>query len=510
MWAALVTVFRQSGLYSKQLNLFLVLAVIGFGAWGVTRYVSSPENSPQAATEILDSLKPQVDSDIVEYDVVINQDATVTVNGEKITGSLTYESGRGQFLLILTRDSEVYIDSLRSVVRLPKADPSAFSLAPRIYAIHGVAVAESQVIDAQTVQFFAEGVPPDGTVSIGLTFPDGYFNQALLGQVESGFSKLSLPAWIALGSLFPLLTLGFLLLLLVRRGIMNLGVRATDVAPKLPANIPPGMIGALYHARIGPREITATLFDLADRGFVTIYHGKDNTISFAKGGQLYTQKTSTLRPFEIFLLHQIFGDTQNVAHSDQIKISLESELFSSKVAMSMINLYDGLVAEGFYIKSPNRYFMRYQLIGMALFFIAAVGALYGSFVLPEPAFILFAWFGMMLASLLVVRITPGLPTRTQHGSDTLRQWMAFRNYLVHSDPVTGVQPSQFFDYLPYAIVLDCVDEWITRWRNEVIVLPHWLSSAETMHTADDYKNSLVSLIGYLSKYLISTRPPSVA
>ncbi len=508
MWDALKQVIKDSELYSKQLVLFVVVlatSLLGFGGY---RYVSSIK--PQAATELASSLKPKTDTDITTYDIVIAEDTKVTVNGESVGGAISYESGHPQFLLVLTRKSSAYIGSLRSVVRLPKATPPASQLQPRIYAVHGVGASDFAVIDDQTVAFIAQDVSESSTVSIGLTFPEGYFGSTLVPRFEEGFSKLSPQIWLLFGLGFPFVTVIFLAFLLARRKLVNYGLDTKTVTPKLPSQTPPGMIGSLYHGRIGTREITATLFDLADRGFVTIYHGLDNEIAFAKGSQLYTQKTATLRPFEIFLLHQIFGDKKNVSNEYQINVGLESELFSSKVAMTMVNLYDGLVAEGYYVASPNRYFLKYQITGMGLFFVAAVGAIYGSFALPEPAYVLFAWFGMMLAALLIVRSTPGLPTRTSHGTEVLRQWMAFRNYLTQRDPVADVQPSQFFDYLPYAIVLDCVDEWMTRWRNETIVLPHWFTAAEVPHSADDYKNSLVSVISYLSQHMLNSRPPDMA
>lgn len=508
MWDALKQVIKDSELYSKQLVFFMVVLAISSLGFGGYRYISNVK--PQAATQLGRDLVPQVDTDAVYYDVVVSANAKVTVNARAVNGAISYESGQPHFLLVLNRKSATYIGRVRAVVHVPSTSVSAPDLNPRIYAVHGVGLANYIVIDNQTIAFEAQDVPESGTVSIGLTFPESYFGSAFIPRFEAGFSKLSPGVWLLLGLGFPFLTLVFLAVLLLRRNLVNYRLDTKLTISKVPDQASPGMVGALYHARIGAREITSTLFDLADRGFVVIYHGSDNELSFAKGSSLYSSKTAQLRPFEIFLLHQIFDASQTISKDSQIKAGLENELFSTKMAMTMVNLYDGLVGEGYYIASPNRYFLRYQLIGMGLFFIAAVGSIYGSFVLPEPSYVLFAWFGMMLASLLIVQSTPGMPTRTQKGTQVLRQWMAFRNYLIERNPVEGVQPSQFFDYLPYAIVLDCVDEWMTRWRNETIVLPHWLTAAQTPYSADDYKTSLISVIKYLSQHLLNARPPDLA
>lgn len=508
MWDALKQVIKQSELYSKQMVFFMAIIGVGTLGFGFFRYVTL--STPQAATEIANNLQPKVDTEAVDYSVVVAADSKVTVNGQAAGGAITYDGGRPQLLLVLVRKTDAYIGSIQALVQVPATPISAGQLQPRIYAVHGVSYSNVEVIDERTLLFTAQDIAQEATVSIGLSFPENYFGNALIPRFETKLSQLSAQTWLLLALGLPFGTVAFLAVLLLRKKLVNVGLNTASLTSKLPSSIAPGMVGSLYHGRIGTREITATLFDLADRGFVTMYHGLDNEISFAKGGQLYTQKTTSLRPFEIFLLHQIFGDTQSISHDYQISVGLESELFSSKIALTMVNLYDGLVEEGFYIASPNSYYLKYQISGMILFFVGAAGAVYGSFAFPEPAYVLFAWVGMMLASLLIVQSTPGLPTRTPLGTTALKDWLAFRNYLTQKDPVSDVQPSQFFDYLPYAIVLDCVDDWMTRWRNETIVLPHWLTASSVPHTADDYKTSLVSVINYLSKHLVSARPPDLA
>jgi uncharacterized membrane protein len=308
----------------------------------------------------------------------------------------------------------------------------------------------------------------------------------------------------------PALTLLFLLFLLAKRWVSYAKVQTQQKFPLLPSNSPPAIVGALYRGNIGKKEITATIFDLAQRGFVSLHIDGDGTLGFSKGASLYTQKATSLRPFEIFLLHQIFGQQDFITQSREVEVGLNSELFSQKIALTLVNIYDATVAEGFFIKSPNTYFMKYKVTGIFLFFIALTALVYGAFTLPSQAFVLFFWVGMIISSLLIIGITPGLPHRTPLGDKILKQWMGFRNYLTAKEPVDTHQTSEFFHYLPYAIVLGCEHEWILRWREQTLVLPEWFTAAEGVYTSEDYDRSLITAIAFMSRHLVAARPPDLA
>jgi uncharacterized membrane protein len=180
------------------------------------------------------------------------------------------------------------------------------------------------------------------------------------------------------------------------------------------------------------------------------------------------------------------------------------------VAMTLLNIYDAALAEGYFIQSPNRYFLRFRAFGLISFFFALGGLLFGAFTLHARGFSLFAWVGMIVAALLIIRSTPGMPRRTARGTTTAKQWSAFRNYLSNSQPIEKVESSQFFAYLPYAIVLNCEDQWIKRWQKQTLVLPDWYSAEKTLFSADEYGRSLLSVIQFLAQSLVSSRPPDLA
>jgi hypothetical protein len=82
--------------------------------------------------------------------------------------------------------------------------------------------------------------------------------------------------------------------------------------------------------------------------------------------------------------------------------------------------------------------------------------------------------------------------------------------LSRKEPIGKTETAQFFTFLPYAIVLECEDAWIKRWQKQTLVLPGWYSAEKTLYDADEYGASLVSVINYLARSLVSARPPDLA
>ncbi len=509
MWKVLRQIAADTTVYYKQLNIFLAVALVIFAiVWA--RPLLKSAIMPQAATQLPATLLPQEIEGGGSYAVELDRSGRLFVNRKELHGALSFTHDQTQFLLVLVRDAPVPVSSLTATIHLPVAVKDPKALNPRIFAVHGVGSAFYKIIDNRTIRFEATEIAPGAEVSLGLSFPRNYFNLSLIDRLRSQVGTLTPQSWLILGTVLPGIAILFLLFILLKHAISSLRVSNDQTLNSPPSPLPPAVIGALYHGRIAKKEITATFFDLAERGFITLHQNEAGALIFGKGTNLFNTNATALRPFEVFLLHQIFGEEEFAASAKDVEFGISNELFSSKVAMTIMNIYDETVAHGFFLQSPNSYYLRYKLGGMLLFFIAVIALLYGAFTLPEPAYVLFFWVGMIAASLLIIAATPGLPRRTKVGDDTLRQWMAFRNYLTMKQSINNPVTDQFLAYLPYAIVLDCEDAWVKRWQKEVIVLPPWFSADKVPYTSDDYRKTLISVIDFLSKHLVTSRPPNLA
>lgn len=508
MWDALKQIAKSSSLYYKQFNLFIGIVLFGVVIVGGIKYLKPV--IPQASVDLPRQLQATTDAESKEYAISFSQEGDATVNGILLRKPFEFEDKSARFLLVLVRESSLYINETRATVTLPTSVSNIESLNPRIYAVHGVAESSYSIIDNRTILFSAVGIPEGATVSIEMTFPRSYFAFSALGRLSATLSTLPVQTWTAIGITLPGLSLLFLTYLLIRRWLGAVSVSTGKVVDHPPSDVPPAVIGTLYRGKIGNQEIAATFIDLAQRGFITIHHDRTNTLIFGKGSALFGTQAMSLRPFEIFLLHQVFGDGSWSTHGENVEANLNQELFSSKIALAMVNMYDAVQAEGYFINSPNKYYLKYKIIGMVMFFLGLAGLLYGSLTLPEPAYILFVWAGMMLTSLIIVAIAPGLPTRSRHGTATLRQWIAFRNYLTDKKAINNSDKEQFLNYLPYALVLQCEHEWMARWHGQAVVLPDWYSAENTPYRAEDYEASLLSIVKSLTSRLLTSRPPDLA
>ncbi len=514
MWKALREIVKGSTFYYKQLNLFLFLALIFSSVYVGTlygkRYLPQLIQRGVDASDILKEKSAANGGPINVFDVSITNEAKVMVNGQVVRGAIQFGQQKDEFLFILAREPKEFIEKIQAVVHLPYDVKDASTVSPRIYAIHGVEQSDYRFLDKKTVLFRAQAIEQTAEISIGFSFAKDYFALQPADQLRSKVKVLSPIQWLAIGSVLPLITLLFLGFMIWRRAFAQWRVRNKMPINLPPSTVPPALIGALYHGHIGKKEITATLFDLARRGFIAVHLGKDDEIVFAKGASLYSTQANLLRPYEVFLLHQIFGDENFAARGRTVTADLNSELFSSKIALTILNIYDATVAEGYFIRSPNAYFQKYRSVGLFLFFAALIALVYQAFTLPEPAFVLFFWFGMMIAALIIIKITPGLPRRTKTGELALHQWMGFRNFLAAKQLIVTNNTNDFFQNLPHAIVMDCEKEWITRWKDQPIRLPDWFTAEDDMFTAEEFSKSVVAIIDFLAKHLIAARPPDLA
>lgn len=508
MWPALRQVFKDTTVYYNKLAFFLIVVAAGASGYGLVTQLKT--NTPQASSTLPSILAPSRNSGSYKYAITIDRTGKVMVNDRVVRGTLSFEKDRTTFLLILAREVPTYVDSIDATITLPKPFQSVSEFDPQFYTLRGIGASSYRPVDQRSIRFEAYDIYEGAELSIRLTFPRNYFELSFLSRVRSQLVTLAPEDWLLLGILIPGFSLLYLGYLMVLRWSTNWRRHVPSAQRTPPNELPPAIVGALYHGHIGKREITATLVDLAERGYLTIHHTEDNHVAFAKGTHLFSPKAANLRPFEIFLLHQIFGDGTFVTKTATIQHDLDQELFSRRVAQAMINIYDAALAEGYFIESPNRYYLKHKVIGMIMFFVALLALVYGAFTLPEPAYTLFFWVGMIAASLLIIWITPGLPHRTRHGDAALQQWLGFRAYLTDRRVIHSLDTAEFFKFLPYAIVLDCEHEWIYRWRESALALPDWFSATVTPYTPQDYEASLLFVVNNLARELFGARTPDLA
>ncbi|WP_310911775.1 DUF2207 domain-containing protein [Lipingzhangella rawalii] len=319
-----------------------------------------------------------------------------------------------------------------------------------------------------------------------------------------------------------LVLVGGLVLLIRARGreerIQRAEMAAGDHAPVVcessgmrfepPDGVHPGQIGTLVDEQADVVDITATVVDLAVRGYMEIEElpasGRAGVERLAAvDWRLFRSATppanDRLLPYEQLVLDALFQD------GDTIRVSDLGEGFADRLAEARDELYRDMVHLGWFARRPNKVRNRWTTRGMVL---TAAGMVL-TVVLAIQTTLAFIGLAVIIAGAAVTVGANYMPAKTARGSTVLAHTLGFRRYLQRaraSDIPEEERLSVFSHYLPYAIIFDNVNVWVrilaTELRNED--LP-WFHGPDTWHR-DDVARSISTFVVTLSGVISSTRP----
>ncbi|MBB6350262.1 DUF2207 domain-containing protein [Nonomuraea muscovyensis] len=221
-----------------------------------------------------------------------------------------------------------------------------------------------------------------------------------------------------------------------------------------PDGVRPGQIGTLVDEQADVIDVTATIVDLAVRGYLRIDEQPRQTYDAPDWVlvKLPTAPPGSLLPYEQALHDAIFDGR------DAVPLSQLSGSFTSHLGEVRDALYDDVVRQGWFARRPDTERTRWTTLGVVLIVagLLATAAL--------------AWMTTYGLIGLAVVIGGGalavggqyMPAKTAKGSAALAHTLAFREYLFSGD--LGEVPEQhrvelFSRYLPYAVIFDGVEHW---------------------------------------------------
>ena len=256
--------------------------------------------------------------------------------------------------------------------------------------------------------------------------------------------------------LFPLFTLIGMILLYVRRGRDPSGPAATVVRYEAPPGVGPSELGTLMDERVDLRDITASLVDLAIRGYLVIETVKtDHFLGLTHRQETTFNRTNKpatdLAPHERILLDGVFESGNTVSSSDL------REEFYRYIPKIREALYSRLTERGYFAAKPNS--VRHRMI--------AFGVLLGG----AAAFLGFAWTSMrgfaatpqvpivsgIFTFLIVMLFAWSMPRRTREGVKARSWGLGFEEFMNRTEgkQLEGVTDlrNTFETLLPYAMAL---------------------------------------------------------
>jgi uncharacterized membrane protein len=255
--------------------------------------------------------------------------------------------------------------------------------------------------------------------------------------------------------------------------------QAISVQYEPPDKLTPGECGTLVDNEAAMRDITATLVDLAVKGYLTIEqkeeshllgltHSKDYILHMKKPPSEWT----AARSHEQEMLAALFdaGASPDVALSD-----LQNHFYMRLPAIRD-RIFSALMKDGYYLHRPDTvrqgYFGAGLVIGGLLvfggvgYFQNATGIAAGSWILAGITsglvICIFGWF---------------MSARTITGARALEKVLGFEEFLgrVEKDQIERLEktPELFEKYLPYAMALKVEKKWVQAFSGIALQPPQW-------------------------------------
>jgi uncharacterized membrane protein len=256
----------------------------------------------------------------------------------------------------------------------------------------------------------------------------------------------------------------------------RVGPVAVQYAP--PEGMSPAEAGTLVDEQAAMRDITATIVDLAVRGYIVIeekeksgmmglVHNKDYVFHLKKSAKEWTG----LKSHELVLLAGIFS---NGAQTDVELSSLQNQFYKNLPSIKS-SIFDALMEHGYFQHRPDYVRSGYITGGVAfgvLFFLAGNWLSQRTGVAVAPFLV-----AAILSSATIVGFGWFMPARTADGAKALAGVLGFEDFLTHveSDHMNRISqtPETFEKFLPYAMALGVEKKWVGAFQNIYSQPPSW-------------------------------------
>jgi uncharacterized membrane protein len=309
-------------------------------------------------------------------------------------------------------------------------------------------------------------------LTLAVAFDKGVVNEPGTGDLIGQFFESNWPLFI------PIIAFLIMFLLWSSRGRdPRVGPVAVQYQP--PDGLTPAEVGTLVDEQAAMRDITATIVDLAVRGYLAIeekeksgiagmlLHSKDYTFHLKKG----LLEWPGLKAHELALLGGIFS---NGAETD-VDLSSLQNVFYKKLPTIKNNIFDELMEHGYFQQRPDYvrsgYIIGAVVIGVAIF-------LTGNWLSQKTGVALLPFFVAAIASgIIIAGFGWFMPARTADGAKALASVLGFEDFLSHveSDHINRISqtPETFEKFLPFAMALGVEKKWVGAFQNIYSQPPSW-------------------------------------
>ena len=221
-----------------------------------------------------------------------------------------------------------------------------------------------------------------------------------------------------------------------------------------PENIRPGQIGTLIDERANVIDVTATIVDLAGRGFLLIQEIPDRGLfSKTDWNLIRLEKTETeLLAYEKQLLDGLFRD------GNEVKVSELKTTFATRLHGVEESLYKDAMKQKWFRARPDQ--VRTRWAGRGALLAVAGGVV--TFVLARWTHWGLVGIPVIAAGVALALMARRMPARAAKGTAMLRRIRGFRRVIATAETHMSrwaEEENVFTRYLPYAIVFGLTKKW---------------------------------------------------
>ena len=267
-----------------------------------------------------------------------------------------------------------------------------------------------------------------------------------------------------------------------------------------PRGLSPGEAGTLLDNSADLRDITATMVDLAVRGYLQIEE---------RAGREYTLRrldppadSGELAPHEQRMLDGIFR-----RHSGRVELADLKDEFYTVLPGIKSGIFERLLGRGFYHARPDSVRTHWLVGAVALGGLIAIGGgmlAAGFLMTPVPFVVAGVAVGVILLWFSLI-----MPARTDAGTRALEQVLGFEEFLrrVESENLKRViigHPELFDRYLPFAMAFGVERKWAKAFEGIYTQPPTWYIGPSVSHfNVTSFSGNLAHMASVASSTLTS-------
>ncbi|MEW6553134.1 MAG: DUF2207 domain-containing protein [Actinomycetota bacterium] len=351
-------------------------------------------------------------------------------------------------------------------------------------------------LDGDVLWWRVGNIPPYTTFTIDVAFPKGLVAIPWQYDKACGIAVIAASSCILAAALLAMSVLWWK----KGRDIGRTGTAMVRYEP--PEGLSPAMLGMLMHEKPRVRDISASIVDLARRGYLTIIEEEKRSFIRMKSYsfQRTSQDLSGLLEYEREIMEGLFEAGERVSESD-----LKNKFYTRVNAILNIGVKDEVMKRKLFTREPGALRSRYLAGGIIIASLAIAAFLL------LPRWLDLGWFGVLILVLvpvggIVAGVGWAMPSRSAEGSKAYEHALGYRDFLETAEKpeLQYMTPENFQSNLPYAMVLGVDEAWALKFADIYTTPPQWYSGSGAAFSTLYLTSSLRDMTASLNSTLTSS------